>query len=216
MYNIMQNSYFFKPPNVKYPVCMLQRHIFRDELTSPLWIKLHWSTRSWFENKKIPSIWVSATTPHTHILSLTLSFSMSVSPLYSHHTLTFFGRRYGGPRCYISLANSEQRGAGLVCTLDAPSLKMLLSSCLQLSNSTHMRNSSAEALLDQQHHDHLGDWGGHAQPYLKAEEPTFSLVYVTALENQRETKNNCNFKVWHHVGIKKSGTPAVLPGSGPR
>lgn len=62
---------------------------------------------------------------HTRSLSLSLplSFSVSVSlslpPPYPH---LFFleDDMGGGPRCYISLTNGEQRGAGLVCTPDAP------------------------------------------------------------------------------------------------
>lgn len=51
----------------------------------------------------------------------------------------------------------------------------LLSPAQQLTTA-HMRRSSAEAWLDQQHHSHLGDWGGHTQLSVKAEGATFSLV----------------------------------------
>ena len=66
---------------------------------------------------------------------LTLSLPLSTPTVPS----PFFGRWYGGPRCYISLANGEQRGAGSVLHSRCPLL--LKSSCLQLSNSTHMRKS---------------------------------------------------------------------------
>lgn len=64
---------------------------------------------------------------HCVCVSLSLSAPTLPSP--------FFGRWYGGPRCYISLANGEQRGAGLASIRNAPSFKttVLLSPTQQLS-----------------------------------------------------------------------------------
>lgn len=87
--------------------------------------------------------------PHAHTFSLLLSFSMSLSLSTPSIPSPFFGRWYGGPRCYISLANGEQRGAGLVCTPDAPSFK---NAWAPVSNSA---TNSHEKELNQQHHSHL-------------------------------------------------------------
>lgn len=48
-----------------------------------------------------------------------------------------------GPRCYISLANGEERGAGLVLTPDTPSFKKLPSPTMRRR---HVQVSAAASL----------------------------------------------------------------------
>ena len=103
-------------------------------------ISLQRSQNSWapaWTNRKTPFLFSACCPSLPPSLSppLTLSLPLSTPTVPS----PFFGRWYGGPRCYISLANGEQRGAGSVLHSRCPLL--LKSSCLQLSNSTHMRKS---------------------------------------------------------------------------
>lgn len=102
-------------------------------------------------------------------------------PLCPHHTLTFsfffvFGWWYGGPRCCISLANGEEKGAGLVCTPDAPSFK---NASAPVSNSaTQLTWEGAAARLSSITHT----WGREEPDSLKNQLFILSPVRVNAVE----------------------------------
>ena len=135
--------------------------------------------------------------PPSLLLWLAPSLSLSLS-LYPHRTLTFFfGRWYGGPRCYISLANGEQRGAGSVLHSRCPLL--LKSSCLQLSNSTHMRKScgSTGSIT------HTWQPEAAASSHRKVHFFPRNFKVFRGFENKKNLNTDQQYlKVWYHVGIK--------------